>query len=321
MEGTASPTDEMFVIFVCRIEDDLQELLVAGHAAHILRWATACTTETNGGLYDTVHRDYLLQHDFMPPVVSEIVLVDHRVAFSVKHVAQRNAAVVNHVVFFVFVQLNDAPVFTVLLELVKVAVRPAHYHLKGAVKAAQLEGTGHLDHTPDRWLNADERDFQSIDGWRCLLRGHRNIVPGFLDPAAVRLVESPSPGMLRGPPGCYGCVVRLPVRRGGRSGGGLVRADAGFVCQSPFPATDCGQRWLLAPSPVSDHVLRRSKRSTETEQDSAAPPQVALQSIVYRFVGPVKKQQRPSDPIDEQSSAEEDGEDRHRQSSIRSSRQ
>src|ERR1017187_4162104 len=133
MEGTASPTDKMFVLFVCRIEDDLQELLVAGHAAHILRWATACPTETNGDLHDIVHRDYLLQHDFMPPVASEIVLVDHRVAFSVKHVAQRNA------------------------------VRPAHYHLECAVKAAQLEGTGHLDHTPDRWLNADERDLQSID--------------------------------------------------------------------------------------------------------------------------------------------------------------
>jgi hypothetical protein len=106
-----------------------------------------------------------------------------------------------------------------------------------------------------------------------------------------------------------------------QSDGGLIRADAGFVCQSPFPATDCGQRWFLAPSPVSEQLLRRSKCSTETEQDSAAPPQVALESLVYRFVGPVKKQQRPSAPIDEQSSAEEDGEDRHRQSSIRSSRQ
>ena len=177
MEGTTSPTDEMFVFLVGRIEDNLQEFLVAGHAANIFGRAAACATETDGDLHDIVHRDYLLQHDFMPPVVSEIVLVDHRVAFSVKHVAQRNAAVVNHVVFFVFVQLNDAPVFTVPLELVKVAVRPAHYHLECAVKAAQLEGTGHLDHTPDRWLNADERDLQSIDGRRCLLRWHTNIVP------------------------------------------------------------------------------------------------------------------------------------------------
>src|ERR1035441_3970533 len=78
----------------------------------------------------------------------------------------------------------------------------------------------------------------------------------------------------------------------GRSGGGLIRADAGFVCQSLFRATDCGQGWLLAPSPVPEQLLRRSKCSTETEQDSAAPPQVALESLVYRFVGPVKKQQR-----------------------------
>src|ERR1035437_8117896 len=218
MEGTASPTDEMFVLFVCRIEDDLQELLVAGHAAHILRWATACATETNGDLHDIVHGDYLLQHDFMPPVVSEIVLVDHRVAFSVKHVAQCNATVVNHVVFFVFVQLNDAPVVTVLLELVKVAVRPAHNHLECAVKAAQLEGTGYLDHTPDRWVDSKERDLQSIDGRRCLLGGHTNIVHGF---GALSLCGWWS-GRRRGavgPPDWRGTILSLLYARAGYSGG------------------------------------------------------------------------------------------------------
>ena len=98
----------------------------------------------------------------------------------------------------------------------------------------------------------------------------------------------------------------------GNSGGGLIRADAGFVCHrhSRRLIVGSGGSWLRRQ--LSDQVLRRSQCPTKTEQDSAAPPQVALQSLVYRFVGPVKKQQRPSDPIDEESGAEEDGEGRHR---------
>jgi hypothetical protein len=43
--------------------------------------------------------------------------------------------------------LRDAPVLAVVLELVKMRVGPAHDYLKGAVKTAQLDGTGNRDHS------------------------------------------------------------------------------------------------------------------------------------------------------------------------------
>ena len=56
------------------------------------------------------------------------------------------------------------------------AVGPTHDHLEGRMKTAQLHRAWNLDHSPDRWVNADERDSQSVDRRRGLLRGHRNIV-------------------------------------------------------------------------------------------------------------------------------------------------
>jgi hypothetical protein len=50
----------------------------------------------------------------------------------------------------------------------------------------------------------------------------------------------------------------------------------------------------------------------KTEQKSAAPPEIAFQSLFYRFVGAVQKQHRPGDPIDEQARADEDDDSRHR---------
>src|SRR5471030_121321 len=74
-----SPTTEMAELLMPRLEDDLQEFLVAKRSSNILRWAPTFTSEAkrrrgrgNGG-------NDLLHHNLMPPIVTEIVHVNHRV--------------------------------------------------------------------------------------------------------------------------------------------------------------------------------------------------------------------------------------------------
>ena len=76
-EVTAGPVDVLSVLFVSRIENDFQELLVPANTAYIFRWATALTDETNGMLQWVVPWQDLLQYDLVFPVVTEVVLVDY----------------------------------------------------------------------------------------------------------------------------------------------------------------------------------------------------------------------------------------------------
>jgi len=58
--------------------------------------------------------------------------------------------------------LRHTPTLTVLLELMQMDIGPAHGGLKCGVKAAQLDGTRHLESAPDRSGQAQERDLQFV---------------------------------------------------------------------------------------------------------------------------------------------------------------
>src|SRR5436190_12095413 len=78
VDRIACPFPIALKILVPWLEDDLQELLVAVWTSAILWRAAALTSKADrlrgagGGGQD------LLQYYFMPPVVSEIVNIDHR---------------------------------------------------------------------------------------------------------------------------------------------------------------------------------------------------------------------------------------------------
>ena len=74
----------------------------------------------------------------MLPVVSEIVGVSQRIPFGVQHIPNRHFAISNYIEIFVLIPLRFTPTLSIFFELVKVAVGPAHYHLEGAVKAAEF---------------------------------------------------------------------------------------------------------------------------------------------------------------------------------------
>src|SRR5271165_698283 len=68
--------------------------------------------------------------------------------------------------------------FSVVLKTVKVAVAPSEDCLESVVQAAKQDRARDFDSSPDRWSNFFERDPELERGWRCLGRGHRNIVNG-----------------------------------------------------------------------------------------------------------------------------------------------
>jgi hypothetical protein len=60
----------------------------------------------------------------VPPVVAEVVLVGHRVAFGLQDLGKLRFALVGQIELIELIPLRDAPILAVPLELVKMAVRP-----------------------------------------------------------------------------------------------------------------------------------------------------------------------------------------------------
>src|ERR1039457_673329 len=112
----------------------------------------------------------------MPPTVTDIVTVDHGVAFGLEQLDKLRFALVNQVEFIKLVVLRDGPILPILLELVKVAVGPTHDDLEYVVQAAQRDRTRNLNSSPDWWFDVHERDLQLVERRRCLLGGHTDIL-------------------------------------------------------------------------------------------------------------------------------------------------
>ena len=187
-EVTACPANHRLVLLVSGIENDLQELLIPVDTTHVFRWTAALTAQADrmlgriGGCQD------LLQYNLVTPIVAEVVLVDHAVAFLLEHACQLRLAFVDQIEFVKLIPLRDAPVLAVLLELVEMAVGPAHDRLDRTVETAQSEGTQGLN-TPPYWrIDVLEGDLQLVDGGR-RLRAHKDIVTSthIAVPTAVRL--------------------------------------------------------------------------------------------------------------------------------------
>ena len=145
MELPARPTPKMLKFVVSRLEDDLQEFLVAERSSNIFRRAPTFTSEAKRRRGGGSGGDDLLQGNLMPPIVAKIVHVNHRVAFGPEHLADRNLALVNDLdIVLKLPVLRITPILAVLLELVKVAVGPPHHGLNGVMETAEWHCARHL---------------------------------------------------------------------------------------------------------------------------------------------------------------------------------
>src|ERR1700739_4292849 len=65
----------------------------------------------------------------------KIISIGHRFSFRLEYLAKNRFAFIDQVEFIELVEFWDAPAFATLLELMKMAIGPAHSHLDCAVEA------------------------------------------------------------------------------------------------------------------------------------------------------------------------------------------
>jgi hypothetical protein len=169
-----SPTDKMFVVFVCRVEDDIQKIFLI-RRSHL--------RVGNGVL----HRDTpeVFTGSFVAIIFSSTTLyrqssprsytLGHGVAFCPQNLGKPRFAFVDQVEFVKLIVLGHAPILSIHLELVKVAVGPAHHDLECVVQTAEENRARNMNLPPDQWFNAEEREPQLVGGRRCLCRRHKDI--------------------------------------------------------------------------------------------------------------------------------------------------
>src|ERR1035437_487720 len=168
------PTTEMAELLMTRLEDGPQKFLIAWLRADIVRWAPTFTGNADRLRWRSVRRQNLLQDDPMPPVVTEIVHVNHRVAFGQEHLGDRHPPFVDHVdIAIKSIIIGYSPILAVLLKLVKVAVGPVHDDLNCVVEAAKEERARHLDSPPDGRFDFEQGNLQFVDGRLGLGGGHK----------------------------------------------------------------------------------------------------------------------------------------------------
>ena len=93
----------------------------------------------------------------MPPVVTEIVNVDQRIAFRQKHLANRHPAFVHYLdIVIVLAILMHSPIFAALLKMMQMAICPVHDRLKCVMQATQQQRARYLDAPPDGRFDAEE---------------------------------------------------------------------------------------------------------------------------------------------------------------------
>src|ERR1035438_2021105 len=85
-------------------------------------------------------------------------------------------ALIDQVKFFEFIPFRHTPALTVLVELVKVRISPAHCHLECTMETTKLERAGNLNPAPDGRVDARERDSEFLDlrrglWWHCVKLG------------------------------------------------------------------------------------------------------------------------------------------------------
>lgn len=72
----SDPVEHLVMLWMKRIGDRFQKLLITSDAATVLRWASSSATEAGRQLTGRSVIEHLLEHDFMLPPVAEIVFLE-----------------------------------------------------------------------------------------------------------------------------------------------------------------------------------------------------------------------------------------------------
>ena len=167
----ARPLQHRLVLWMLGVRDRLQELRKAVDAAAVLWWAPARARHTARVRQPGLGRLHPLVHDYVFPVVAEVVRVDgwRRVPGPpLEELGKGDFPSGQDRPILGFVVVRDADRHDRLLigveqpELVKVIVEPAHRVLNGDVQIPERVLRGHLDATPDERFGAAQHDEELV---------------------------------------------------------------------------------------------------------------------------------------------------------------
>src|ERR1041385_7564534 len=149
LKRTTTPGSIMFKFLMPRLEDHLQEFLIATWTSNVFGRTTTLAGNANRAGPRAVRRKNLLQDHLVLPVVAEVVHVDRRIAQGLQDFANRHLAFVYQFKITEFIGLRVSPIFSILLELMEMAISPADHGLNCIMEAAQEHRTGNLHAPPD----------------------------------------------------------------------------------------------------------------------------------------------------------------------------
>jgi hypothetical protein len=139
--------------------DDLQELVIPGHATHILRRAGVLPDNAQRITVRLAHRQALLQGDAMQPGIAEIVEVvelpavtQNREQFLPRLVDQLRAEVPFGV--------GDAVAQAADVELMEMVISPPHGRLDHGMQLHQSDGVRHQHTAPEHGVRVAQFDAQ-----------------------------------------------------------------------------------------------------------------------------------------------------------------
>lgn len=158
------------MLLVAWIADGFEKALKPPRSADVLGRTGAFPRGATRISHTGGSRDYAFDDNSMPPVVAEIVGVLELRSFR-SHVEKAGSSYVVRRITPAFAVV-DAVTHSVDLELVEMAVVPAHRALHDVVKVGQRRRRRHLDTPPNRRFRVEQRDLEYVD--RLRLRRHHH---------------------------------------------------------------------------------------------------------------------------------------------------
>src|SRR3990170_7921478 len=184
IEPAVHPVEHPATLGMTRVEDDRQEVEVAGRATAVLGRARALAADepriANAGLW----LEDPLEDDFVTPAVPEVVVVLKRRPRRSADPRDAEPSRVDNLSAEVRVRkpVDD----TTDRELIEVLPAPAHRRLDHCVQPLQADTRRHLDPPPDRRTELEQLDPQLVDRVRVAGRSVGRLPPQLVVPGPIR---------------------------------------------------------------------------------------------------------------------------------------
>src|SRR6266508_321047 len=198
IEISPSPLERSLMLRMIFVAYLFEKIRVAHYAPTVLRWAGALAGNELRICLSLGRRQNLLDLDFVPPTIDEVVFVQEPLAFSTDNAVKPCANLIPEFSRrFIQIKCWIAIFRSVNLEAMQVRVRPSHAELEDPVQIAERRIAGDEQAPPDRIVNIAESDFEVVDLRRFRLYPLPAFLYGTAAPACEFLgVDSQEPDLL-----------------------------------------------------------------------------------------------------------------------------